>query len=446
MISLNQLWRLGSYGLFMGIAFLILRSPMAAAILILIYMFASHCVPFQKNWRYLPMIFLGINTYFGSTYVFGVQIKIIVMLLMIVLYGMDCLQSQQLDYSFLKYCPTFFGFILVILFRGYLDHYNFTIINTSYNAVMVWVILSTIRSKKEILDLFDMLVISTWAIVLVGLLELAIQDTFYYKLWALENRYRNGIMRMGSTVSDPNFMCFVLSPCLGILFYMRQIRTEKFLYMFSLMAFCVVIVLTQSRTGLLTMLAIGFVFIYTKIYQWTKNNSMYRWLSYIIIFCCGLTGVLILLPSLTLNMSDDSFSGRFYVILATFEIVARHPILGLGFGKYITEIAPILQTKYDITSLIGFQNPMNTLLQITVDIGLFGLLLYSFMWWNGIRQLIAIQKQSWEYKTLTFWILISAGIWFFFSMTLDGMGEQFMWILLIIPSILIKIVRLERYD
>lgn len=444
MISLNRTWRAGSYILFSALTLLFLRTPSIAFLGFVAYLFLARLVPFQKKWQYLPLIYMGINTYFGTTYIFGVQTKLMLLGMIVLVFLKDCLKDKRFDYSFLKLCPAFCCFILICVLQALYSRDNFTLINTVYNGLTIYMLMASVKDRRDILDYMDMIIIAALAIVIVGLVEFAIQDTFYYKLWAMESRYRNGILRVGSTVSDPNFMCFVLTPCLSILTYLGKERESRVSYSFLFLLFCGVIALTQSRTGLLTMLLTCAVVLYTKIYKLIQNNYLYRLFSYFILFLGICISLILIIPNLSLNMSDLSFSGRWYVVLAALEIIWKSPVFGIGFGKFITKVEPILRIKYGITSEIGFQNPMNTVLQILVDVGLIGFAFFAAIWISNIRKCLYIATTSRSNRKIVFWISVSLIIWIFICLTLDGMFEMFLWIVLTFPAMMIKEMYLNK--
>ena len=195
----------------------------------------------------------------------------------------------------------------------------------------------------------------------------------------------------------------------------------------------------MSRIGLLTMLLGYFLIYFNKIQKVFQKN---RALVLYIMFASGIlaVGVLLLISSkLSFNMSDDSFSGRYYVYVSALKIIFQNPIWGLGFEKFADTVEKILLKDYGMYNAIGFQNPMNTWLQVAVDGGLLMLIPFVMVFVTSIKIAISIYKRHTEYQYLIKMLAISLIQWGIISFTLDGMENAMIWSMVLIPVMLKKV-------
>ncbi len=443
-INLRRGWTLFSTIYFIIVAFLILYTPMLPLLMMLGYSVICYFIYPVRHWRYFPVIFLMINNCMGTTTVLWLDYRKWFILVLVTMFFVDLIILKKSYVGCFFWNKYFVSFYVLIILIDILSGGTYTIFSLFFEFICLSMTLYEISREDQLQDFIDMLIIANLIIALIGLYELSIEDTFYYKRWTGENRYRNGIMRMGSTVEDPNFMCFSMVPTLPFLYYKAQTTKRKLYYRFIQIIFCVVIVLTMSRIGLLTML-LGYMLIYfNKIEEILKKNKVL--LVYIAFIAMIIGGaVLIFISSkLSFNMSDDSFSGRLYVYLSALQLVVTHPIFGLGFEKFAAAVEVILMKQYGMYNAIGFQNPMNTWLQVAIDGGMVALIPFVMFFVRNFHLSMELRKMIPRYNELLKMVGIAILQWLIISFTLDGMESAMMWYTMLIPIMIKKIFVRER--
>lgn len=438
-IEISKWWTWFSTIYFIIVAFLILHTPLLPLIMMLGYSIFCYFVYSVRHWRYFPVIFLMINNCMSTTTVLWLDYRKWFTILLVGMFILDMCLLDKMEIGCFFYNKYFIVFYFAALCIDILSKGTYTIFSLFFEFVSLAMVLYEISYKKQLDDFIDMLIISTLCIALIGIYEFAIQDTFYYKRWTGENRYRYGILRVGSTVEDPNFMCFSMVPSLPLMAYKVSQGKNKFYYSILQVIFCGVILLTMSRIGLLTMLLGYFLIYFNKIQKvFQKNKALVLY----IMFASGIlaVGVLLLISSrLSFNMSDDSFSGRYYVYVSALKIIFQNPIWGLGFEKFADTVEKILLKDYGMYNAIGFQNPMNTWLQVAVDGGLLMLIPFVMVFVTSIKIAINIYRRHTEYQYLIKMLAISLIQWGIISFTLDGMENAIMWSMVLIPVMLKKV-------
>ncbi|MFR2776307.1 MAG: O-antigen ligase family protein [Anaerostipes sp.] len=215
------------------------------------------------------------------------------------------------------------------------------------------------KNRKNAEKILLTVVIGVLFIVIVAYIELALGHTFFYSRWTINERYRNGILRVGSTVADPNNVCFFILPFLFLLetnamkLLIKPIL-RKFIELFILL----LIFLTSSRTGLVALL-VG-----VSVYFLLKRKVYF-------VICVPIIGVasnviLRMLESL-IGQYQESTSYRNYIIEMALLSWSEHPVFGLGGGA----ISSVLNSGSGATI-----NTMNTFVFMLMCYGIIGLAFY----------------------------------------------------------------------
>lgn len=195
--------------------------------------------------------------------------------------------------------------------------------------------------------------------LLIAYLELIIGKTFFYHLWSGGERYRYGIMRVGSTVADPNNVCFNLIPflflvsteCTKRLLYKQYIRLIQILTV-------AMIFLSGSRTGAVAFIA-GLMF-----YFLGKKRAIL--LSLIPIFI-ALESVLNSMVSNLRAIDEDSSNFREYINRNALLLFKNNMIFGVGPGNIVNKINLTIAGASSRNV-----NTMNTYLYYLVGFGIVG--------------------------------------------------------------------------
>lgn len=435
-LNKRELWLVFSTIYFMIVGFLILKTVLLPLAMMIFYSAFCYTKLEIRHWRYFPAIFILVNNCFQTKTVFWLDYRKWIILVLMIMFLLDWVIIKNISINCILrniYIVIFFAYMYL---RDLISGGTYTLLNLIFLALTLMLMMYEMNKQDHFQDFLDMLIIATLCIVLIGFLEFIIQDTFYYKLWTGENRYRNGIMRVGSTVEDPNFICFSIVPILPIMIYKAK-TTKKIRYIIFQIIYVLLVLLTQSRIGLLTMLLgylLGFINEIKEILK--KNKALFVGMVFVLIIFSFVIFVT-LISNLSLNMSDDSYSGRLFVYLSSLKVVKENFLFGIGMERFASVIEPILLNNYGFYNAIGFQNPMNTWLQILVDGGIIGLLLFIAIIVRNIKLLRRVTtNQNVLYSDFVGWLVIAMIQWTIISLTLDGMTQAILWFLMLIPSFL----------
>lgn len=251
----------------------------------------------------------------------------------------------------------------------------------------------------------------------VGYLEIATERTFLLSKWAQEERYRFGIMRMGSTVADSNFLCATLISSLFI-FNTTPFKTILTPVKSACINILIVsqIILTYSRTGLLILVS-GLLFV---LLLRSKHSKIMLAVTLPIAVFAANTVL-----SQLLNVDTDSNAARFYVNNLAFRLFLDNPIFGIGLGNFT-------QFSADTTdSVVGALETMNSYLALLTSGGLISLFFYlGYIWviFSKSKRLLPSDRSL---------FLIGFFSYNVFIFTIDSFYIYLTWIF---PSILLALI------
>lgn len=199
-------------------------------------------------------------------------------------------------------------------------------------------------------------------ILFIAYLELAIGHTFFYSLWTGAERYRYGIMRVGSTVADPNNVCFYLVP---FFFWMmtnavKNVIPRYFRKVVHILTF-VMILLTSSRTGMIALVLGLFLCIIGK-----RKARLLVALPVIGVAFNSLLNIFEKLMATHL----ESTNFRNYIVEQCLLLWNQNKIFGIGMGNIMKSLG------YESGSL----NTMNTYIFMLTGLGIIGLIFYIIYW------------------------------------------------------------------
>ena len=284
--------------------------------------------------------------------------------------------------------------------------------------------------------LLNIIIISSLLIAIIGIYELLIGKTFYYSLWTNESRYRNGILRVGSTVADPNFICFYLVPIIPILFYKIKSSGSKFLKWIVLLFF-ILVFYTSSRVGLISSYLAIYMIFKDKINKYFGKNKIIK--TFIILFFTIIIlyiGILYL-PNLSLNMNEGSFAIRAWVAIQALKLGISKIFPGIGWRRFQEYLRPYLRHEFPHIK-ISFDT-MNTYLQVIVAMGIIGFIIMVLVIINCY-----IKSRRYKVEFLKYY-QISLTLWLIIGFTLDGFFNIYLWILFILPSIVVNLENKNKY-
>lgn len=248
-------------------------------------------------------------------------------------------------------------------------------------------------------------------IVIVACIELLLGRTFFYSLWTGTERYRYGILRVGSTVADPNNVCFYLLP---FFFWLNEGAVKDtipngYRKIIQIMT-SAVILLTSSRSGWVAfLLGICFCFL-------AKHKAqLLVWLPLI-----GLaSSYLLTIFENLMSSAAESTNFRLFIIEECMQLWGENKVLGVGINNIMESLG------YDPSTL----NTMNTFVYMLTGLGIIGITFYVFYWLIMIKNnLFAwIRKRKVESDQIYFLACVSTTL--VMAFTLDTFYMMLMWIM-----------------
>ncbi len=249
-----------------------------------------------------------------------------------------------------------------------------------------FVIINTVKTKEQLYGLFRLFVISGALVALYGVMQYAFGWTTT-NAWIDEEMFEDATMRVYSTLGNPNVLGEYLLLALPVAaVYMLKDKWKelsKYAYgaMFLVLALC--LVLTQSRGCW-----IGFmlsVVIFVTFYE-GKVWGLIPLVLCILPFVVPQTIVDRLLS--VGNMEDSSTSYRVYIWMGTLGMMKHYWLGGIGMGEAAySQVYPF----FSYNAIIA-PHSHNTFLQLLVEAGISGLLIFIIM------QVVFMKKMSVVYR------------------------------------------------
>lgn len=267
---------------------------------------------------------------------------------------------------------------LIYKFFSLLWTTDYTIFDMHYlthlGTIALLVLVTAVEDSK---DCYETTLKSIWAgSAILGVLSIFLSKTF-------EHYESRQVLTLFNFQNDPNnqaaFLTFGFAISLNYLLYEKK---NRWLHIAVILINGYTALLTGSRGGLLSIIAIVFVYVIT-LYDKSTLKANYKRI-FAIAFICLAAGVIIinLLPA---EVSDRLFDFETYEGGSDRDIIWRHGlsilsnpinlIIGAGWGAYKTN---------------GFSSLHNTFMSILCDGGLIG---FSLLFAPTIKSIIAMMKK-----------------------------------------------------
>lgn len=300
--------------------------------------------------------------------------------------------------------------------------------------LLTLILVMVINSEKSFKDVCDAVLIAGNQIVFLGIVEFALQKTFFYSLWTKGERYRYGILRIGSTVSDPNYICLMLVPLLLLAFYMLK-KYQDTRYRLCFWMYVTMCVLSMSRMGLLCMiLAISFI-IRRYYFSKMRKSSQYIVNAMLILTCATIFYGLF---ERFMGTSDSTLMASNFTRNVSIQyglyLLTQNLWTGIGMGNFYEYAQPLFYKDYGGNFAEGL-TVMNMPLEIGLAFGLLGLIIIGLINVDTCIKARRDKEFPGIYMLACFWVM---------ALTLDGMTIGLFWILIILPRIHMDIDRKDR--
>lgn len=248
-------------------------------------------------------------------------------------------------------------------------------------------------------------------IVIVACVELLLGRTFFYSLWTGAERYRYGILRVGSTVADPNNICFYLLP---FFFWLNESVVKntlpngyrKIIQVMTL----VVILLTSSRAGLVALL-LGICFC---VFAKRKARLL------VLLPIIGIVSSYLLNAfEKLMSSAAESTNFRILVIEQCLQLWSENKVLGVGISNIMSSLG------YESSGL----NTMNTFVFMLTGLGIIGIAFYVLYWIFMIKNNIWAWIRKRKVENDQIYILACVSTTLVMAVTLDTFYMMLMWIM-----------------
>ncbi len=248
--------------------------------------------------------------------------------------------------------------------------------------------------------------------VFIGFLELIINKTFFYSAWTGSERYRYGIIRIGTTTSDPNFACltelFIIILINSPVFSQKMKKDKRYILTILVIA---QILLLSSRTGLVSLAIVIFIF----LFKYNRNISI---ISLPILGVVTVELVKYISKSLS-TVNSESYSSRMRILELALDMWRKKPIIGTGYRGF-----------YNLSSgLLGLtRSTMNEYVSQLVNYGIIGLVLYlSFLLLVIRKTSISINNILMKEKSEEAYFFAAIVVWIIMGFSLDIFSKMLIW-------------------
>lgn len=295
----------------------------------------------------------------GSLFILSIQKIMFVIALLGFMYYVKHIKSMRIPF---KYYAIWY---MYIVFNG------ICIGNTTVSGLIAILFLFIISMVADLVidqnpkraEKFVIAVVAGFSfITMIAVIEMLIEKTFFYSRWVGNERYRYGIIRPGSTVADPNNICYMLVP---FLFWLEMNAVKKVIpkiyRLFIKWLSIIIIIGTSSRTGIIA-LAMGVLAFFI-----AKRKSSF--VISIPILGAFAVPVMNLAEKISL-MFEESTNFRNHIIEQAFKVWQENKMFGVGASNMLISL----------NSTNTALNTMNTYIYFLLCYGLIGIVLYIIFW------------------------------------------------------------------
>lgn len=258
-----------------------------------------------------------------------------------------------------------------------------------------FVVINTIEDKKQFKFILYVFIVAAVLTAIYGLYQYKFGD-LYSQAWVDSNMFEDIKMRVYSTFENPNvygeYLILVI-PIIISLMWEEKGFMKKLLLLIALGITMLAMVLTYSRGCWL-----GIIFAIALLAIMIDKR-------FILLGIVALFMMPFVLPDTILNrflsignMGDSSTSYRVYIWMGTIAMLKDYWFSGIGLGT------TSFNTIYPIYSYNNVTTPHshNLFLQITVEYGIVGLIIFAFIMFNYYKELIISTLKKKNIMTLGF--------------------------------------------
>lgn len=249
-------------------------------------------------------------------------------------------------------------------------------------SLMVWamyfvfisfyfVIINTIKSKDQLMSILKVFVIAGLVVSLFGVMQYLFGWTSSQNAWIDEEMFEEAVVRVDSTMENPNVLGEFLLLFLPIsaVFMLKEKFTKlsKYVFLISFAVGCVCMLMTQSRGCWLGLILSAIVFV--TFY----NGKLWSLLPLVLLALPFVIPETMIARMMSVgNLEDSSTSYRVFIWMGTFKMLKDFWLGGIGMGEGAFRLV------YPLYSYNGIIAPHshNTFLQLLVEGGIGALLIF----------------------------------------------------------------------
>jgi putative inorganic carbon (HCO3(-)) transporter len=255
------------------------------------------------------------------------------------------------------------------------------------------VVISTVKTKKQIRDIFSVLTLSGLVIAIIGL---------WY--WLSGNLTYDG--RLKAFYLSPNHLAMYLAPCLIIGFGLWQFAKEKWQRILLFIIYCLlfaVLYLAYSYGAWLGLIG-AVIFLVMIKYQKAATRERKKIFFYfsillLLVVFLGLSQFQSEKAQNLLQFSRSSLESRLMVWRVAIETIKDHPLIGIGPGMF-QEYYLDYQPKFKPYLEWAVPQPHNLFLAFWLQTGLLGLI--GLIW-----LLICFFRNGFKLLVTGYWLLVT---------------------------------------
>ena len=278
-----------------------------------------------------------------------------------------------------------------------------------YISILMCILVS--RKEKYIIHFLTCIIVAFSIVLLTGYVELFIGKTFFYSLWKTTPFYRFGILRVGSTLADPNFMCLIDVCCIFVIrtSIVQKIFGKRVITILEILAIAQVVVST-SRAGILALIACFAIEFLCK-----KKSWMLALIPVVIITGAALPAMMDYIFSIDIS----STGSRFRVIEAALVLWRTNPVIGLGNNSFYNASYGLIGTRTDT---------MNVFVQQLVNFGVIGGTFYVLFFITVLKQPVKNVISKVRNAEIDAKLIAAISGWLIISFTLDTFSKTLIWL------------------
>ena len=203
----------------------------------------------------------------------------------------------------------------------------------------IYILINTYENKAIVNELIIAIIVAAIIYTAVAYIEFIQGKTFFYSSWTGMERYRRGILRVGSTLEDANILAlFLLQPIFILMMNKTRDLFGKLLSKILIILMIVILCITSSRASVIS-LVVGIVLIFI------LNKKSIKQLLLIIFGIIGIMCVPFIINSL--NTYEAASAGqRFYLIAKGITLWKSNFLFGIGLTEFQKQTSWLTMCEY----------------------------------------------------------------------------------------------------